>query len=160
MHEITAEGVRFIYVPQREINHIFQEIEQSPYIFRGEKPCPFMEEQLQYAGDIRMAFFPSYRKGRYWLYYLFWSHPIDLLKLDDDVIAGIVPEALFVETVRTHYQHTLCSTCHNTFHTLVIPGGDPYVDNLSLMDRKIAQSCILSCPICHNSLRQLVVKIF
>jgi len=85
--------------------------------------------------------------------------------IDVRVAQGSYTGTVFTNAVLTVYQDTFCTKCGYIWHTLIIPSDNPYLDdrgvfNHELFRTKIVQSKILTCPTCHASLRQLVVKIF
>jgi hypothetical protein len=155
MIKVQSEGTSFYYllaaeaVPDVEIGGIVM----NP-------PDLKMIARIRHCPDVRAAIFEGMRKGEYrYLYYLFWSDEPDLKELDRRVIAGTYTDADFTSSVRTAYQDTFCSECGARWHTLIIPGGDPYPGAWDLLQRKFAMSKFLLCPACRASLRQAVVKI-
>jgi len=163
MTEITVDGVRLIYVnpeciaagmpwPVREITDLE----------------PFMLDRLATGADddVRMVLRPRFRApDSADVYYLYWSEGGRARDIDVRVTQGGYTGTDFTNAVLTIYQATFCTKCGYVWHTLIIPPDNPYLDdrgvfNHELFRTKIVQSKILTCPTCHASLRQLVVKIF
>ncbi|HEX6100517.1 MAG TPA: hypothetical protein VF432_29650 [Thermoanaerobaculia bacterium] len=158
MIDVRAEGTDFSYLPRDA--HVPEDVRISDA--PGDLP-PFLAERRQSAEDWRVARMSFHPRVPPAIYALHWMGAPDLDAIDRRVRDGSSTDDDFRDSIRTLFQRTRCFKCGRTWNTLIVP-PEEYLGAPQLMQQKIqartAARAFLSCPECHASLRQLVVKIF
>jgi hypothetical protein len=156
MIDVRTEGTEFSYLPRDARLPEDVRVSDAP----GDLP-PFLAERRQSAEDWRVVRVPALRVPP--INVLHWMGDPDLDTVDRRVRDGAWTDADFRDSIRALFQRTRCFKCGRTWNTLIVP-PEEYLGAPHLMRQKIqartAARAFLSCPECHASLRQLVVKIF
>ncbi len=155
MKKIQVEGIDLIYFYFNDslatLNNLNIQIRDLSY---------YLKPELMDKSDIRLIFIITpwdYNTAN--VNYLYWLNIKDLKVLDIRIENNIFTEEDFHGSVITRYQKTKCFHCDSSWDTLVIEELN-YFRNPGVGLEKIRQSVIKSCPLCQNSLRQLVVYVF
>jgi hypothetical protein len=112
---------------------------------------------------VRLAVFqipwlpqPCIREEACFLY----SQESSMVALDRFARSGSVSNDDIKDVLTTRFQNTVCIFCKQSFRTLVMDNCDGLFYSSDRLQERILATEILLCPVCRNSLRQLVVKIF
>ena len=154
MRKIKTEGTEFFIALYKD-----HKLTEFPLI--ADNPEQLKLTEIYNNDDVRLILFQSpFKTGHGILYWLYFEDPTLTENLDKKILDDSFNDNDFKRSVKTFYQVTECSNCQRKFHTLIIPPGDPYPGNPTLLQEKINHfSEFLRCPSCNSRLRQMVVKI-
>lgn len=114
--------------------------------------------------DMRLALIRFPLQGELFTYFLHWDTNVDLLKLDQKVLASSYTDRDFEDSIKTQLLMARCSQCNWEGYALVVPPGDPYIGAPGLDQKKVARRYarhgFKNCPNCGAKFTQDVVKIF
>lgn len=156
MKEVETEHTEYIY---------FGRTDEVPKVLANGLKVrgidAFMLNILPSSQDTRLVVIKNFFEPQIGnVYYLYWDDHSNLDALDLKVENNRCTDQDFTNSVKTVFQWTECSNCHQRWPTLVIPPGDPYRGAPGLLEQKIKRAKFKQCPNCNASLRQMVVKLW
>jgi hypothetical protein len=162
MKEITTEGMTYFYFP------LFEELPDAILSHDSVNTKGLTDSWdnylSSYSNEFRLALFPSaIVSTNLHLYFLHWLDMRNLVEVDQHVLEGNYTDSMFESIVATIQSRLKCRTCEWEGRGIVMAHSDVYLGFPELEDRKLTsvrEKGIKQCPVCNNSLRQTVVRIF
>jgi hypothetical protein len=157
MINVEAEGTTFKLISQiSELTGLCIEHPSNTMNALFEK----FKVELWDSVDTRIALFPNrYHTKQESAFFLVWQDGLDLKRMDERVRSGSSSDADFSFAFKTSLYKLHCFECHTKGTALTIDGGDPYLGNPDLLQKKFKKVKYIVCPNCGANLRQAVAKI-
>lgn len=165
--QVTAENTTYVYfangdaLPSRPMFSFNDGGGRRVVKLRGySESLDAMPKFLATNSDIRLVLVPGLLDSQTVdVEYLYWNDGTDLDALDTKVDCDSYTDDDFRNSIKTHYQKALCTSCGSEWDTLVVDTGEPYAGAPGLLQQKLRRQSVGPCPNCNTDFRLSVVKV-